>query len=316
MQESVSVIIPTYNSASWINETVQSILKQTYPVLEILVVDDGSTDNTVDVVSSYQNPIKYIYQNHRGVSSARNRGIQMARGDLIAFLDADDYWDPRKIEAQVNLLHDRSLMWVSCETQPFDAITRTMIREITSPMQEGDILDALLLNNFIGSATPIVRKSIFEQVGYFNEAYDARIGEDWDMWLRIASRYPLGVVRERLAFQRLHSDSTMSSTSMAEKVKALEGVIYRAVTNNYEKLKPFEPFALANIYYSAGVQLMKQDQYRDAQSYFFRELRYRPLKLDTVVYLFLTLLGPEISGPILKLKHLLWNRFERIRGKQ
>ncbi|MBV5323517.1 glycosyltransferase family 2 protein, partial [bacterium] len=139
---------------------------QTYTVLEILVVDDGSTDNTAGIVRSYPEPVKYVYQEHHGVSSARNMGIRMAKGDFVAFIDSDDYWHPAKVERQIDLLIENKLEWVSCETQPFDSVTRQYIEGLTSPMQEGDVLKPLLMNDFIGSATPIVRRNVFDRVGY------------------------------------------------------------------------------------------------------------------------------------------------------
>jgi len=301
----VSVVIPVFNAAAWIKETIDSILTQTYPVLEVLVVDDGSTDETAGIVQAYDNLVVYISQKHCGVSAARNRGISTAKGDLIAFIDGDDYWHPRKIEAQIKLLNKSGYAWASCETQPFDSDTRQYIYGLTLPMQDGDVLAPLFLNNFIGSATPIVRRSVFDHVGYFNEAYEARIGEDWDMWLRIASNYPLGVVYQKFAYQRLHPGSTMSSTSMKEKVQSLVGVIERAVNKETYRLKPLKRQALANIYYSAGVRLVKQDQYRDAREYFLRELQCRPMKVESWIYLFMSMTGQGVSKILINLKRLL-----------
>jgi glycosyltransferase involved in cell wall biosynthesis len=303
---SVSVIMPAYNAEPWINEAIDSILAQTFPVLEILAVDDGSTDNTAEIIHSYPEPVKYIYQEHRGVSAARNTAIRAAKGDFVAFIDADDYWHPRKIELQVNLLAEKKLEWASCETQAFDSTTREYIDGLFAPMRDGDILQPLLLNDFIGSATPIVRRTVFERAGYFNEEYDARIGEDWDMWLRIASEYPLGVVREKLAFHRLHSTSTMSTTSIADRTRSLVGVVERALKRNPEELDGIAKQALANIYHGAGVRLMKQDEYKDARQYFLKELRYRPFNLETWVYILLSIAGPGISKALISIKRLLF----------
>jgi glycosyltransferase involved in cell wall biosynthesis len=304
----VSVVIPVFNSAAWIKEAIDSILAQTFPVLEILVVDDGSIDETAKIVQTYGGPVVYLYQEHCGVSAARNRAIAAAHGDCIAFIDGDDYWHPNKIEAQIKLLNQDGLAWVSCETQPFDSNTRQHVNGLTLPMRDGAVLEALLMNNFIGSATPIVRRSVFEHVGYFNEAYEARIGEDWDMWLRIAAFYPLGVVYGKLAFQRLHSESTMSSTTMKEKVRSLIGVVERVVNQDPERLSPLKHRALANVYYNAGVQLIKLGQYKDARGYFFSELKYRPLKIESWIYLLMSIMGPGLSKPFINLKQLLRKR--------
>ena len=301
----VSVVIPTFNAAPWLKETIDSILTQTYPVLEILIVDDGSTDGTADIAKSYATPVIYIRQEHGGVSSARNRGIGSAKGEFIAFIDGDDYWHPQKIEAQIKLLIEDKLDWVSCETQPFDSITRSAVNGLVAPIPNGDILKPLFMNNFIGSATPVVRRSIFDQTGLFNESHDARIGEDWDLWLRIASGHPLGVVYEKLAFQRLHNTSTMSSTSMQEKVNCLTGVIERAVERDMSRLINLKSKTLAGIYHNAGVQLFKQNQYKEARAFFLSDLKHRPQRIESWIYLLMTLAGPGMFRPIINLKRFL-----------
>jgi glycosyltransferase involved in cell wall biosynthesis len=305
----VSVVIPVFNAAKWIKETIDSILTQTYPVLEILIVDDGSTDETAGIVQEYGAPVRYINQKHRGVSAARNLGIALARGNLIAFIDGDDYWHPRKIESQVKLLNEKKLSWVSCEIQPFNTNTRSPIDGLASPMQDGDVLKALFMNNFIGSASPMVQRSVFDEVGLFNEAHEARIGEDWDMWLRIASKHPLGVVYEKLAFLRIHSTSAMSSTSMEEKVKCLIGVIERAAERDANRLGALKKEALAGVYYNAGVQSFKQGQYSQAGNYFRHEIKYRPLKLESYIYWLMTKLGPNFSRLLIHGKRLITQSF-------
>ena len=307
--DTVSVVIPVFNVAKWLKQTIDSILAQTFPVLEILIVDDGSTDDTAEIARSYGGLVIYMRQDHRGVSAARNLGIAAAKGNFIAFIDGDDYWHPHKIEAQLKLLKENDLAWVSCEIQPFNSDTGMLVDGLALPMRDGDILKALFLNNFIGSATPLVRRGVFEQAGLFNEAHEARIGEDWDMWLRIASIYPLGVVYERFAFLRLHGSSAMSSTSMEEKVRCLVGVIERAAARDASRLCPLKGEALAGIYYNAGVQSFKQGQYPQARNYFLCELKYRPLKIESWTYWIMTKLGPGFSNLLINIKRFLTGLF-------
>ncbi|GEM_PF-1952211 len=302
---SVSVVITAYNAEKWIGITIDSILAQTYPVLEVIVVDDGSTDHTAWIVQSYGNNVKHVYQENFGQPVARNSGIRMSKGDFIAFVDADDYWHPEKLEKQINLIRSQGCVWVVCDTEWINANGEKM--ELPSPpIKEGDVLEALLMSNFIISATPLVRRDVFDQVGCFNEDPGARIGEDWDMWLRIAACYPLGVVYENLTYVRVHASSMLSVTSMNEKIQGLEGVVMRAVNMEPDRLKPFKRHALSNIYYRAGVQLMKQNKYGQAREYFFRELQCRPLKIESWIYLFMSMSGYGISKTLIKFKRLLW----------
>lgn len=304
---SISVVITAYNASKWIRRTIDTILSQTYPALEVIVVDDGSIDNTAEIVLSYGNNVKHVYQVNCGQPIARNRGIRLAKGGFIAFVDADDYWHIQKLEKQIDLIQSQGLAWVVSDAEWVDD-KEEKIELSKLLMVEGNVFTNLLKGNFIISATPVVRREVFDQVGYFNEDPEARIGEDWDMWLRIASRYPLGVVREKLAYVRLHSYNMMSVTSMAEKVLGLEGVVLRAIDRQASELHVLKRDALASIYYWAGVELVKQNQYREARKYFFRELRYRPLKIESWVYLFMTITGAKISNLFISIKRFFWKQ--------
>lgn len=312
--DSISVVITAYNASKWIRGTIDSILAQTYPVLEVIVVDDGSTDDTAEIVSSYGENVKYVYQGNSGQPMARNLGIRKCKGSFIAFVDADDYWHSQKLEKQIDLIRSQGWAWVVSDSEWINGKGEKM-KMPGPPMQEGDVLEALLMGNFIISATPIIRRDVFDQVGFFNQDPSARIGEDWDMWLRIAARYPLGIVSEKLTFVRVHPASMMSVTSVNEKVQGLEGVVIRAVDREPDRLKHLKHNALANIYYRAGVQLVKQNQYKDAREYFFREIQYRPLKIESWIYLFMSMAGPGVSKTLIIIKRLLWKRFDDLEKK-
>jgi len=300
---SISVVITAYNASRWIRRTIDNILVQTYPVLEVIVIDDGSTDDTAAIVLSYEDNVKHVYQENCGQPVARNRGIRLAKGCFVAFVDADDYWHSQKLEKQMNLIQSQGLAWVVSDAEWVDD-KDGKIELPKLPMAEGNVFEKLVKGNYIVSATPLIRRDVFDQVGYFNEDPAARIGEDWDMWLRIANQFPLGVVREKLAYVRLHPYSMMSVTSMTEKVLGLEGVVLRAIDRQASGSHILKRDALANIYYRAGVQLVKQDQYKEARKYFFRELRCRPLKIESWVYLFMTMAGARVSKVIIAIKKM------------
>jgi glycosyltransferase involved in cell wall biosynthesis len=186
----VSVVIPTYNSGQLVTEAIESILAQTSPVHEILVVDDGSTDDTLVRMSQFGPPVRYIKKENGGVSSARNRGVQEAKGEWIAFLDADDVWNPKKLELQLKALNSRpelgllgTLMYSWPGSHPAIEVARPddRIRVIG--------LDDLLVKNFLATSTIIARANVLRSVGLFDQSLQGP--EDYDLWIRIAQAYPV-----------------------------------------------------------------------------------------------------------------------------
>jgi len=298
-----------YNAARWIREALDSVLAQTHPVSEIVVVDDGSTDETPQIVASYGRSVRYLREEHRG-RPHRNRGILASKGDFVAFIDGDDYWDPRKLELQLELLASRRLLWAFCGARWVDAETRQALRATSAPVQDGDILEPLLLNNFIVASTAVVARPVFENVGYFNEAPDVAAVEDWDLWLRIAARYQVGCVRERLCTLRLHPDSFLAALPPAARVQHLQGVIERAVVREPRRLRPLRSRALANVSYAAGVQAFRRLDMAQARRYFLRMLREYPARISALGYIVLTLFGPSIATEIIELKGRLLGRVD------
>ena len=304
---SVSVVIGVYNSARWIREALDSVLAQTRPAGEVIVVDDGSTDDTPSIVGSYGGMVKYVQEEHRG-RPHRNRGIRAARGDFIAFIDGDDYWRPQKLEMQLELLLANKLRWAICEAQWVDAGTGNQVKISSAPVQDGDILEALILNNFIVASTAIVARSVFEEVGYFNEAPDVAAVEDWDLWMRIAARFPVGCVRRKLCVLRLHGDSFLAALPTASRVAHMEGVIERAVGRDPSRLGPLRNRALANVSYAAGVQCFRRQHFGEARRYFAEAMRHDTARLDALGYVLLTFLGPSLGTAVVRRKRRVGGR--------
>jgi glycosyltransferase involved in cell wall biosynthesis len=199
----VTAIIPTYQHACVVGDAVSSALAQTYPALEVLVVDDGSTDDTAEVLRGFGKRIRVICQANRGLSAARNRGITSASGELIAFLDADDAWMPSKIEIQVPLFRNPEVGLVGADMVYFDEAgdqAGTPLSRRAPP--KGRVYpgfftrDAVLL-----MPTVVARRRCFDDVGLFDESLRAL--EDQDMWHRISRRWALEYVSEPLARYRL-----------------------------------------------------------------------------------------------------------------
>lgn len=180
----VSVIIPAYNQGHFLAAAVQSVLDQTHAAVEILVVDDGSTDNTRTVVAHFTDPrLRYIYQENRGLSGARNTGIRHATGDYISYLDSDDQFLPHKLALMVDLLETRpNIGFVAGQAVPIDEQGQPIgkIFDDGLPLREVD----LLLHNPLHVGSVLLRSDCQRRAGFFDESL--RSYEDWDMWLRLA----------------------------------------------------------------------------------------------------------------------------------
>lgn len=200
----VSVIIPTYNAAPYIGQAVRSTLAQTYRDIEIIVVDDGSTDETLDVLAAFGDRIRYVYQKNQERSVARNTGIAHAQGEYIAFLDADDYWHPQKVARQLALLEERRECGAAYAHIQFvtpDGAPLPPHRQLTfPPTGETDLLPRLLYGHFLGCSSVIARRTLIETVGGFDPALCYI--EDWDFNLRLAVHTRFACVPERLTYYR------------------------------------------------------------------------------------------------------------------
>lgn len=180
----VSVVIPTYNSAPLVVEAVRSVLAQTRPAAEVLVVDDGSTDDTADRLAGFGSPVRVIRKENGGVSSARNRGVAEATGDLIAFLDADDVWHPRKLEVQLGVL-DRHPDLGMLGTGVFDWPGPVPELSGSPPSPTRVPIDHLIVRNQFCTSTIVVRTPVTRAAGEFDTSLQGP--EDYDLWLRIAA---------------------------------------------------------------------------------------------------------------------------------
>lgn len=228
----VSVIIPTYNSSGFIAQAVQSVLEQTHRRYEVIVVDDGSTDETKDVLSKFGNCIKYLYQENRGPAAARNMGIKVASGEYICFLDADDVWTRGKLELQIAFMeHHPTIGLVFADHEEFNAegvilasfLGQKVVRDdlmLQSPIR--DAFMRLVIENFISTPTVMVRKECFETVGLFDESL--RSVEDRDLWLRISAHFEIACLPEIVCRRRVHKSniSENSELSLRGRVKVLE----------------------------------------------------------------------------------------------
>lgn len=209
MTPRVSVVIPTHNRASYLIKAINSVFAQTYTDYEIVVVDDGSADNTKGALSELidAKKIRYVHQEASGVSVARNHGVELARGELIAFLDSDDLFLPTKLDKQVALFSRQpELGFVHCSFAKFDDAGHALGVRDTSKFQ-GWVYPQMLLEWSTLMAMPcmLMRKEAFVNAGGFDESM--HWAEDLDLWRRIARLYPIGAVPEVLVWVRVHPAS-------------------------------------------------------------------------------------------------------------
>ncbi len=201
----VSVVIATYNMAAYLPLAVQSALDQTYRNLEVLIVDDGSTDGTRKAVEPFleDRRVRYLYQQNRGQAAAKNHGVRESRGEYVAFLDADDLWVRDKLEQQVPLLLKSSDVGVVYSKMAYIDETGKELGISDYGLFRGRVSGPLLISNFIGFGTSMARRQCFERLGGFDEAM--KMGIDYDLWLRFSTEYAFDYVDRPLLRYRVWS---------------------------------------------------------------------------------------------------------------
>lgn len=257
-EELVSVVIPTYNRAFCIEGAIKSVLNQTWKNLELIIVDDASTDNTEEIVKTINDDrITYIkLPQNAGANHARNVGIQNAKGKYIAFNDSDDHWVPEKLEKQMKLmrLEERIGNNVGCVYCIVEKTENGKVTEIAPKLEDlgenlyGDLYKTLQECMFISTQTMLVKKSVFEDVGYFNE--NLKRLQDWELLLRISQKYQFSLVQEVLVNAYIQKDCISRNSK-----GWLETVLYVIELHNLAKQNP-------NAYkhwVRVGVSLMKAD---------------------------------------------------------
>jgi glycosyltransferase involved in cell wall biosynthesis len=218
MPRSVSVVIPTYNYGRFIDGAIRSVLEQTRPPDEIVVVDDGSTDDTARVVEGFGDAVKYVRQNNAGVCAARNRGVAESHGDLIAFLDADDLWEPACLEMLLaKFTGDERIGLVHCGMREFDDASGQTIRIVLEGGEDRLAENLLLWEGPViaGPCSVIVTRTAFDDVDGFDT--QMKVGEDWDFYYRIARKFQVRFVPQLLVHYRSHANAAHRNVAEMER---------------------------------------------------------------------------------------------------
>ncbi|MBZ5561106.1 MAG: glycosyltransferase family 2 protein [Acidobacteriia bacterium] len=221
----VSVVIPAFNCGQTVAEALKSVLAQTFHDFEIVVVDDGSQDNTAAGVRSAAPNAVYVRQENAGVSAARNHGIRIATGEYIAFLDADDVWDPHKLEKQVRVLDEEPEIALVCSdfsTASSEGSVEPSYLKHCRHARSGYVFDEVVQEYFILTSSVLVRRSCLAEVGGFDESL--RVTEDRDLWLRICHRWKISLLTDPLVIKRNRPGNLSSDTGRAgsSRVKVFE----------------------------------------------------------------------------------------------
>ena len=292
----ISVIIPTYNSDKYICEAIDSVLSQTCKDYEIIIIDDGSTDNTKNLIAENYPTVRYFYSKNKGVSSARNIGISIAQGEFIAFLDADDKWLPEKLEKQLALFeNDHQVGMVFTENYYFDEHGLKEIKIFKRKLlMYGNIVRNIFLNSYVVTSTVMVRKSVFDDVGLFEEGL--AIAEDDNMWMRICLKNRIELLDEPLILYRITEGSLSRDNSFQNLIQAVRKHI-EIIMNKYQAIykclgKSTIRQKYSQVYFMEAYLYFRQNKYRESRSGFFKSYIYYPFKLKSMLYLISTYVPP------------------------
>lgn len=301
----VSVIIPTYNCAQHITEAVDSVLNQTYKGIQIIVVDDGSTDNTKQVLAPYieKRLISYLHQENSGPGAARNTGIRAANGEYIAFLDTDDLWYPEKIERQIAILQATCSIGLVFSNMKVSRNGTLLEETWMERMKSYDLLvknqrcihrpwKLLLEENFIPTCAVLLKRACIKDVGFFDESLV--IGEDWDLWLKIAFLYDFAFIPNPLGLITRDKDVM---TYDWEKYFFFELLVLKKFKNTYiEEIESnrinLNP-RFASLYFSLGYYQFSRHNYYEKARFNFKKSLWYSFRIKTLLYYLVTYLRPR-----------------------
>ena len=275
---SVSVIIPTHNYGRFLSRAITSVLEQTIPVLETIVVDDGSTDNTREVARSFGDKIRYVYQECRGPSAARNAGMRLAQGEWVGFLDSDDWWLPEKNAKVRELLHQHPEAVMIYH--PHLLVSAEGTQGIRRASEPDALWPELLYDNYIsGGSSALLRRSAALDLGGFDESLKGVA--DWDMWARVALRYPrhLHKIPEPLSAVWRHEEN-MSSNAAAMTVemrRLVDMTLAQGVPGFVSRLL-YRRRTMASLSFDASLEL-RADNRAASHRYLVQSLRDWPSPL-------------------------------------
>ena len=268
MNSLVSVIIPTFNGEKFIVEAIESVLDQSYKNFEILVVDDGSTDNTISVLKTFKGKVQILQKPNGGPASARNLGIRHSKGDFIALLDHDDFWLQDKLILQMQKFAENpEVAMVFSDAYIFDDNSQTDVTNYFSIQRpaRGFVFPQLLMRNFIPNLTVVAKKTVFQEFGLFDTSGRAASTDDYYKWLEVSLHYQVEFIDRPLAKFRLHESNF--SHNLERTIKEDFYIInqifkkFPQLTSSYQALKKKR---FADLYYRLSRLHQKAQDYESA----------------------------------------------------
>ena len=272
----VSVILPTFDRMPWLQSSLQSVLEQTYSNLEIIVVDDGSTDSTPEFLASTPRNVRCFRQENQGVAAARNLGLQHVRGELIAFQDSDDIWHPHRLERGIAQLAGHPDIGLTCAGSRLVDVDGNELGKRWKPIQSGNVTEELFGDCFVTMPTVLVRKSVTDLAGMFDTTL--RVNSDYEYWLRISLLTRFAGIDEALV------DVRRSPTSLTKQNRPEKACIaLRSLEHFYNELGGQEAICpqaasrrLARLSFVAARAQLRAGCREKARDLFARSLDYRP----------------------------------------
>ena len=234
----LSIIIPTFNRCELLYRALNSVFKQTYSDYEVIVIDDGSTDDTAEMLQKNFTQVRYVFQSNKGVSAARNKGLELAKGRWIAFLDSDDEWLPQKLEKQISLLIAK-LDYKICHTEEIWVRNGIRVNQMKKHRKTGGwIFPHCLPLCAMSPSSILIHRSVFDSIGNFDTSLPAC--EDYDLWLRITAKYPVLYMEEPQIKKYGGHDDQLSKKHWGMdryRIQALQNIIYGDTLNSENKQK-------------------------------------------------------------------------------
>ncbi|MBD3287791.1 glycosyltransferase [candidate division KSB1 bacterium] len=286
----VSIIIPMYNSEKTLENTFETLIIQTYQDIEILLIDDGSTDRTAEIALSFAQKYSNVYYHHKengGVASARNLGLKKAAGKLIALCDHDELWLPQKLEKQVPLFDDpeTGLVYSGHNVKHIKNGKENVMNNGRRIYYEGDCFHKILQFNFIPTNTVVIREKCFEKVGDFYSGKEMHGTDDRHMWIRIARYYKIRAVKEVLITHVIHGDnwSLNENRMLNSAIACLDDISKQFPAKSSKDVIALKK-GYFNTYLHYGLNLFYKKDYKNARYCFKQTLRRKPFHLKSLMY--------------------------------